>query len=155
VDAVDQIDRTILTTLQEDADIPAKVIADAVGLSPSAVERRIGKLKRSGLIEKIVAVVSPKAANRTLSVLVELEIQNEHRHSLETFQRWVDRAPEVQSCWYVTGDMDYVLLVAVRDLEEYNAFIDRLMSEQQSFIRKYKSLIALKTVKSGMTLSLD
>ncbi|WP_163271477.1 Lrp/AsnC family transcriptional regulator [Chelativorans alearense] len=152
---MDEIDRTILATLQEDADLPAKAIADAVGLSPSAVERRIGKLKRSGLIEKIVAVVSPKAVDRTQSILVELEIQNEHRHTLETFHRWVDRAPEVQSCWYVTGDMDFVLLVAVRDLEEYNAFIDRLMAEQQSFIRKYKSLIALKTVKRGMTLSLD
>lgn len=112
----------------------------------------VAKVKQDGIIEKIVAVVSPKAVNRTLSVLVEVEIQNEHRHTLEQFQRWLDRAPEVQSCWYVTGDMDYVLLVAVRDLEEYDAFIERLMSEQQALVRKYKSLIALKTVKHGLGL---
>jgi len=49
--------------------------------------------------------------------------------------------------------MDYVLLVAVRNLEEYNIFIDRLMGEQQALVRKYKSLIALKTVKHGLRLS--
>jgi DNA-binding Lrp family transcriptional regulator len=122
---VDDIDRTILSMLQDNADLPGKVIAEAVGLSTSAVERRIGRLKQAGVIEKIVAVVSPEAVGRTLSVLVELEIQNEHRHTL----------------------------VAVRDLAEYNAFIDRLMSEQQALVRKYRSLIALKTVKHGLGLS--
>src|SRR5688572_27326031 len=93
---VDDIDRTILSMLQENADIPGKAIADAVNLSTSATERRISRLKQEGIIEKIVAVVSPKAVDRTLSILVELEIQNEHRHTLEQFQRWLDRAPEVQ-----------------------------------------------------------
>lgn len=151
---MDETDRIILSMLQENADVPGKVIAEAVNLSTSAVERRIARLKQEGAIEKIVAVVSPKAVGRPLSILVELEIQNEHRHTLDEFQRWIDRAPEVQSCWYVTGDVDFVLLVAVRDLEEYNAFIDRLMSDQ-ALVRKYKSLIALKTVKHGLALSVD
>ncbi|ARM91548.1 AsnC family transcriptional regulator protein (plasmid) [Rhizobium sp. CIAT894] len=150
---MDDIDRTILSILQENADIPGKIIADTVNLSSSAVERRINRLKQDGMIEKIVAVVSPKAVDRTLSILVELEIQNEHRHTLDQFQRWLERAPEVQSCWYVTGDVDFVLLVAVRNLEEYNEFVDRLMNEQQALVRKYKSLIALKTVKHGLELS--
>jgi len=150
---MDDIDRTILSILQQNADIPGKVIADTVKLSTSAVERRIARLKQDGIIEKIVAVVSPKAVDRNLSILVELEIQNEHRQTLEQFQRWLDRAPEILSCWYVTGDADFVLLVAVRNLDEYNAFIDRLMTEQQALVRKYKSLIALKTVKHGMALS--
>jgi DNA-binding Lrp family transcriptional regulator len=151
---MDDTDRTILSMLQQNADIPGKVIADTVHLSTSAVERRIARLKQDGMIEKIVAVISPKAVDRTLSILVELEIQNEHRHTLEQFQRWLDRAPEVQSCWYVTGDADFVLLVAVRDLEEYNEFIDRLMNEQQALVRKFKSLIALKTIKHGLQLPL-
>lgn len=149
---MDDIDRTILSILQENADIPGKAIADAVNLSPSAVERRIGKLKKEGVIERIVAVVNPKAVDRTLSVLVELEIQNEYRHTLQQLKQWLSRAPEIQSCWYVTGDIDYVLLVAVRNLEEYNDFIDRLMTEQHATVRKYKSLIALKTIKQGLSL---
>lgn len=144
---MDEIDQTILDLLQENADQPAKRIADRVGLSPSAVERRIMRLKQTGVIQKIAAVIDPKAAGRGLTVLVELDIQNEHRHTLDAFQAWAVKAPEVQACWYVTGDMDYVLEVAVRDLEEYNDFIDRMMREQQGLVRKYKSLIALKLVK--------
>jgi len=152
---MDDIDRKILALLQRNADLPAKTIAEEIGLSPSSVERRIARLKRDGVIERIVAIVDRGAVGRNLSVLVELEIQNEHRHSIEQFRRWIEKAPEVQSCWYVTGDMDFVLLVLVRDLDEYNAFIDRLMSEQQALVRKYKSLIALKTFKHGLDIALD
>ncbi|PYE28820.1 AsnC family transcriptional regulator [Rhizobium sp. PP-CC-3A-592] len=152
---MDDVDRTLLSALQENADVPGKTLADRVHLSTSAVERRITKLKQDGIIEKVVAVVNPKAVGRPLSILVELEIQNEHRHTLDQFQRWLDRAPEIQSCWYVTGDMDYVLLVAVRDLDEYNAFIERLMTEQQALVRKYKSIIALKTIKHSLALTVD
>jgi Lrp/AsnC family leucine-responsive transcriptional regulator len=152
---VDEKDREILLILQHNADQPAKAIAQAVNLSPSAVERRVSKLKREGVIDRIIAVVSPAAVSRSLRILVEIEIQNEYRHNLEPFQRWLIRAPEVQSCWYVTGDTDLVLLVTVRDIDEYNAFIERMMTDQQELVRKYKSLIALKTIKHGMALSLD
>ncbi|MGV1836616.1 Lrp/AsnC family transcriptional regulator [Rhizobium rhizogenes] len=152
---MDEKDREILSILQDNADQPAKAIAQAVNLSPSAVERRISKLKREGVIDRIVAVVSPAAVRRNLRILVEIEIQNEYRHNLEAFQRWLVQAPEVQSCWYVTGDTDFVLSVTVRDIEEYNAFIERMMTDQRELVRKYKSLIALKTVKHGMALSVD
>jgi DNA-binding Lrp family transcriptional regulator len=151
---VDEKDREILSILQDNADQPAKAIAQAVNLSPSAVERRIGKLKREGVIDRIVAVVSPAAVRRSLRILVEIEIQNEYRHNLEAFQRWLVQAPEVQSCWYVTGDADFVLSVTVRDIDEYNAFIERMMTDQRELVRKYKSLIALKTIKHGMALPL-
>jgi DNA-binding Lrp family transcriptional regulator len=152
---VDEKDREILSILQDNADQPAKTIAQAVNLSPSAVERRISKLKREGVIDRIVAVVSPAAVRRSLRILVEIEIQNEYRHNLEAFQRWLVQAPEVQSCWYVTGDADFVLSVTVRDIDEYNAFIERMMTDQGELVRKYKSLIALKTIKHGMALSVD
>jgi DNA-binding Lrp family transcriptional regulator len=152
---VDEKDREILSILQDNADQPAKAIAQAVNLSPSAVERRISKLKREGVIDRIVAVVSPAAVRRNLRILVEIEIQNEYRHNLEAFRRWLVQAPEVQSCWYVTGDADFVLSVTVRDIDEYNAFIERMMTDQGELVRKYKSLIALKTIKHGMALSVD
>jgi len=125
-----------------------------VGLSASAVQRRMSRLKRDGVIERVVALVEPRSLGRTVTVLVEVEIDNERRHALEAFQRWVVEVPEVQSCWYVTGDTDYVLLVCTRDLDGYNAFIERLMTEQP-VVRKYKSLIALKTVKRGLKVATD
>lgn len=146
---LDTLDLRILDLIQENAEMPCEAIADAVGLSASAVQRRISRLKRGGVIEKVVALVEPRSVGRTVTVLVEVEIDNERRGSLDAFQRWVVEAPEVQSCWYVTGDADYALLVSTRDLDGYNAFIERLMTEQP-VVRKYKSLIALKTIKRGL-----
>jgi DNA-binding Lrp family transcriptional regulator len=120
-----------------------------VRLLASAVQRRVARLKRDGIIEKVVALVEPQSVGQTVTVLIEVEIDNERRSALEGFQRWIVAAPEVQSCWYVTGDADYALLVCTRDLDGYNAFIKRLMTEQP-VVRKYKSLIALKTIKRGL-----
>lgn len=151
---LDALDLRILDIIQEDAERSSEKIASEVGLSASAVQRRVSRLKKDGVIEKIVALVEPRSVGRTVTVLVEVEIDNERRSALEGFQRWVAEAPEVQSCWYVTGDADYVLLVSTRDLDSYNAFIDRLMKEQP-VVRKYKSLIALKTIKRGLKIATD
>jgi DNA-binding Lrp family transcriptional regulator len=149
---LDDLDLRILDLVQDDAELPGEAIADKVGLSASAVQRRLSRMKRDGVIEKVVALVEPRSVGRTVTVLVEVEIDNERRSALEGFQRWIAEAPEVQSCWYVTGDADYALLVCTRDLDGYNAFIERLMTGQP-VVRKYKSLIALKTVKRGLKVS--
>ena len=148
----DELDLRILDLVQEDASLSTEAIAGDVGLSASAVQRRLSRMRRDGVIEKVVALVEPRALGRAVTVLVEVEIDNERRNALDGFQRWIAEAPEVQSCWYVTGDADYVLLVCTRDLDGYNAFIERLMSEQP-VVRKYKSLIALKTLKRGLKVA--
>jgi DNA-binding Lrp family transcriptional regulator len=146
---LDELDLRILDLVQDDADRSSEVIAGAVGLSASAVQRRVARLKRDDIIEQVIALVEPRSVGHMVTAMVEVEIDNERRSALEAFQRWVVEAPEVQSCWYVTGDADYALLVCTRDLDGYNAFIERLMSEQP-VVRKYKSLIALKTIKRGL-----
>lgn len=146
---LDDLDLRILDLVQDDADQSGEAIAAEVGLSASAVQRRVARLKRNGVIENVVALVEPRSVGHVVTVLVEVEIDNERRSALEGFQRWVIEAPEVQSCWYVTGDADYALLVCIHDLDGYNAFIERLMTEQP-VVRKYKSLIALKTIKRGL-----
>jgi DNA-binding Lrp family transcriptional regulator len=151
---MDTADRRILRVVQEDAGLTADEIATRVGLSPSSVQRRLARLRKDRIIERTIAVVDRKAAGKTLSILVEIAIHNEQRHELERFQRWVTRSEEVQSCWYVTGEADYVLLVAAADLDEYNRFIDAMMSEN-STVRKYKSSIALRTIKQGLALRID
>lgn len=147
-------DRRILDIVQRNGDLSVEEIAERVNLSPSAVQRRLAKLRRDHVIERTIAVVNAKAVGRPISILVEIEIQNEQRHELENFQRWIEQAEEVQSCWYTTGDADYVLVVVAADLDEYNQFIDRMMS-LNSIIRKYKSLIALRTVKQGLSVKFD
>jgi DNA-binding Lrp family transcriptional regulator len=151
---LDRADRRILSEVQQDAEQTSEAIADAVALSPSAVQRRIQRLKKDGVIEKVVAVVDPRAVGRAVTVVVEIEVDNERRPALAGFYKWVLAQAEVQCCWGVTGDVDYVMLVAVKDLDAYAAFIDRMM-EEQPLVRRYKSRIAIKTVKRGLEVDTD
>ena len=150
---MDQLDKRLLDIVQDNADLTSEALSALVPLSPSAVQRRMARLKKEGVISRTVALVDPKAVGRSLTILVEIEIQTEHRQSLEQFQRWLQGADEVQSGWYVTGSTDYVLLVTVRDLEEYNQFIEVLMSENP-IVRRYTSLVVLRTVKSGFKIKI-
>lgn len=151
---LDRLDRRILAALQHDAAQPSDALGDQIGLSASAVQRRIARLKRDGVIERVCALVDPTALGLGVTVVVEVEIDNERRQATDGFQRFIANAPEVQSCWYVTGDVDYVLLVAAHDLDGYLAFVDRLMTEQP-IVRKFKSLVCLKTVKRGLALPIE
>lgn len=151
---MDQLDKQLLDIVQENADLTSEALSTLVRLSPSAVQRRMARLKKDGVISRTIALVDPKAVGRALTILVEIEIQTEHRQGLEQFQRWLLGADEVQSGWYVTGSSDYVLLVRVKDLEEYNNFIELLMSENP-IVRRYTSLVVLRTVKSGFKIKVD
>lgn len=151
---VDQLDKRLLDIVQENAELTSEALSALVPLSPSAVQRRLARLKKDGVISRTVALVDPKAVGRVLTILVEIEIQTEHRQGLDQFQRWLQGADEVQSGWYVTGSSDYVLLVSVKDLEEYNQFIERLMTENP-IVRRYTSLVVLRTVKSGFKIKVD
>jgi Lrp/AsnC family leucine-responsive transcriptional regulator len=151
---LDRADRRILREIQKDAEQTSEAIAEAVALSPSAVQRRIQRLKKDGVIQKVVALVDPRAVGRTVTVVVEIEVDNERRPALAGFYKWVAGQPEIQCAWGVTGDIDYVMLVVVRDLDAYSAFIDRMM-EEQPLVRRYRSRIAIKTIKRGLEVDTE
>lgn len=152
--ALDRADRRILVEVQRDAEQTSEAIAAAVGLSPSAVQRRIQRMKKDGVIQRVVAVVDPRAVGRMVTVVVEIEVDNERRPALAGFYKWVAAQPEIQSAWGVTGEIDYVMVVTVTDLDAYSAFIDRLM-EEQPLVKRYKSRIALKSLKRGLQVETE
>jgi DNA-binding Lrp family transcriptional regulator len=150
---LDPMDRRILAAVQQDAEQPAEAIAAEVNLSPSAVQRRIARMKKDGVIQRVSAVVDPKSVGLNFTVLVEIGFESERPEAAEQFKRWVRSEGVIQSCWYVTGEADYLLVVNVRDLDAYNDFTKRLMGERLG-VRKFKSLIALQTLKQGLDLEL-
>lgn len=150
---LDAMDLKILDTVQADADLSAEMIGDKVHLSPSAVQRRIARLKKVGVIERVTAVIDPRAVGRGFTVLVEIELETERTEAVEPFRRWVRQESVVQCCWYVTGECDYLLVVLVRDLDEYTRFAERMMNARLS-VRRYRSLVSLKTIKRTMDVDL-
>ena len=151
---LDAFDRKILAQLQADARKPAEAIGASVGLSASAVQRRIARLRDNGVIAAEVAVLEPKRIGRPLTMIVDLEVERERAELLAALKRWIAREPAIQQAWYVTGDGDYVLVVSARDVEDYDALMQRLVSDNPN-VRRFRTRVALGTLKRGLALPVE
>jgi Lrp/AsnC family leucine-responsive transcriptional regulator len=145
---MDATDAKILTLLQKDARITTEALGEAVGLSATACQRRIKNLRRTGVIEAEIAVVSPKAVGRPLMMLVSVTLERERADSIDRFRAALLRAPEIMQVYYVTGDSDFVLLVTARDMDGYVAFTRRFFS-QNFDIKGFKTAVVMERVKAG------
>ena len=125
---MDDIDRSLLEILQQNAALSIAQMAERVGLSPTPCWKRIQKLEAAGVITGRVAVVDPDRVGVGLSVLVSIEAGAHTPEWLERFSFGVGSLPEVMEAYRVTGDVDYVLRVAVADMAEYDAFYKRLIA---------------------------
>lgn len=129
---LDNIDLKILEILQDNADLPNKVLADRVGLSPSACLRRVSHLKKVGAIKKIVAVVDPECFERRLMVIVSVKFE---RHGPQIRQKFFDQLQKEKSisqCVMVTGEIGSILTLHVADMEEYTDLADRLFHSDEN-----------------------
>ena len=125
---MDDIDRSLLEILQQNATLSIAQMAERVGLSPTPCWKRIQKLEATGVITGRVAVVDPDRVGVGLSVLVSIEAGEHTPEWLERFALGVGTMPEVMEAYRMAGDVDYVLGVAVADMAEYDAFYKRLIA---------------------------
>ena len=125
---MDDIDRSLLEILQQNATLSIAQMAERVGLSPTPCWKRIQKLEATGVITRRVAVVDPDRVGVGLSVLVSIEAGEHTPAWLERFGLGVGTMPEVMEAYRMAGDVDYVLRVAVADMAEYDAFYKRLIA---------------------------
>jgi len=151
---MDDLDRKILGLLQDDARRAAEEVGAAVGLSASAVQRRITRLREQGIIMAEVAVVDPKSVGRSLTMIVDVEVERERPEAMAVLKRWIAGESAVQEAWYVTGDGDFVLVVTARDVEDYDALMQKLVSENPN-VRRFRTRVALGTLKRGCRVPLD
>jgi Lrp/AsnC family transcriptional regulator len=125
---MDDIDRSLLEILQQNATLSIAQMAERVGLSPTPCWKRIQKLEAAGVITRRVAVVDPDRVGVGLSVLVSIEAGEHTPEWLARFSLGIGALPEVMEAYRVAGDVDYVLRVAVADMAEYDAFYKRLIA---------------------------
>ncbi|WP_370946138.1 Lrp/AsnC family transcriptional regulator [Amycolatopsis sp. cg5] len=151
---LDRLDRAILSLLQTDARIIAETIGAKVGLSAAAVQRRIKRLRESGVIEREVAVLDPAALGMPMTFIVTVEMERERLEVLDAFRKQVQAEEHVQQCYYVTGSADFVLVVTCRDMSEFEAFTHRMFFNNGE-VRHFTTSVAMERVKVGLTLPLD
>lgn len=151
---LDKFDRRILAIVQRDARRSAETIGADIGLSASAVQRRMARLREDGVIVAEVALVDPRSVDRRLTVIADLEVERERPELLASLRQWIAAEPAIQQAWYVTGDSDYVLVVTARDVGDYDALMQRLVTANAN-VKRFRTRVALDTLKRGLAVPVD
>nr|WP_315234696.1 Lrp/AsnC family transcriptional regulator [uncultured Albidiferax sp.] len=151
---LDAFDIAILDILQKDNSVPQRAIAEAVHLSAPAVQRRIRRLQDSGVIRANVAVIDAAKVGLPLTIIIELHLENERPDRTAAMRARIAAEPAVQQCYSVTGEADYLLIVTVASMADYEALTRRLF-EGDDNIRRFRTSVTLGWLKSGLQLPLD
>lgn len=153
-DLLSRADRVMLARLQRDARVTIEALAAEAGLSASTAQRRLQRLRETGVIGCEVAIVNPRSVGVPLTMLVEVELDQDRPELAPALHAWIARRDEVQSAWQVTGRGDYVLVVSAASIQAFDAFMAELMTANRN-VRKFTTSVALKTIKHTMIVPLD
>ena len=148
---MDDRDFEILRIVQSNARLTADTIGHEIGLSPPAVQKRLKKLRDTGVIENEIAVLSPAKVGREMTVIVQVMLERESRLHLESFKRRMKSAPGVQQCYYTTGEADFILVVIVKDIQAYEAFTQEYFFDESN-VSKFTSSIVMDRVKVSLDI---
>jgi Lrp/AsnC family leucine-responsive transcriptional regulator len=151
---LDRMDHAILAHLQADSRTIAETIGARVGLSAAAVQRRIKRLRQTGVIEKEVAVLDPATLGFSMTFVVSVEMERERTEVIEEFRRQVLADAAVQQCYYVTGDADFVLVVHCRDMADFERFTRRMFFTNGD-VRHFTTSVVMNRMKVGLTVPLE
>jgi Lrp/AsnC family transcriptional regulator, leucine-responsive regulatory protein len=150
---LDEIDLVLLDLLQEDADRTLRDFGEAVGLSPSAVHRRIARYHAAGIIARHVALVDPQTVGGLLLAIVLVTLENESSQEHASLRARLLAAPEVQQCYDVAGEWDYVVILVARGMPECRELVESLFLGGPR-IKRLATLPVFEPVKVGLDLPL-
>ena len=145
---LDPTDLQLLDLLQRDAAMANQELAEKVGVSPPTALRRVRRLQDSGVIERRVALLSPSVIGG-LQALVEVQLDRQGIEHLDEFEALVLADAAVQQCWRVSPGPDFVLVLWLADMADYNAVATRLFT-QHANVRNVKTFFATKRAKFSL-----
>ncbi len=148
---LDKLDKAILRCLQLNGRETYDLIGEQVGLSSSAVLRRVKRLEEVGVIDRYVALVNPEAVGLGLTAYINVRLEkhteSHKRNPMDAFRASVQTWPEVVECAALTGEMDYLLRVVVQDMAHYSRFIMDTLLKHPS-VEDCKTSFVLDRVKA-------
>jgi Lrp/AsnC family transcriptional regulator, leucine-responsive regulatory protein len=147
--SIDRFDKAILDIVQSDNRVTSDALGRRVGLSATACQRRLKRLRESGIIAADVAIVSPQAAGNRLTFVVEVMLERERPELLAAFRKAMLGEDAVMQCYFVTGSADFILIVTVADMPEFNDFSQRALLAAPN-VKAIRTSVVLDRVKFGM-----
>jgi len=151
---LDDIDVLLLNAVQCNNKLTTDQLGNLVGLSPTACQRRLKRLRKEGIIEGDVSIISPKAVGRPISMLVLVSLERERADIIDRFKKAIRSTSEIMIGLYVTGEADFALLVTARDMQDYEQFTRRFFYENPD-IKGFKTMVVMDRVKASFVLPIS
>ncbi|QXV66169.1 Lrp/AsnC family transcriptional regulator [Mucilaginibacter sp. 21P] len=151
MELLDPLDHKILEILQLNNLTSQREIGNKIGLSAPAVQRRITRMRELGVIKKDIAVLNPEHLGQLITIVVQVEMEADKVEIVTKTKRKFEQTPQVQQCYYVTGEADFMLIVVVSNMKEYEKLTHELFFNNPG-IQRFKSSICMDIVKSGLAL---
>jgi DNA-binding Lrp family transcriptional regulator len=148
---IDVFDEKILKIVRQNNRTPSEKIAEQVGLSTSAVQRRLRRLRKDGVIEADVSIISPKHLGNKITAVIGITLEKEHTVIVNDFKNQMLKADEVAQCYFVTGDADFILIVSFKGMEEYEQFTRKHFKDNPN-IKRYYTNIVINQIKTGFKI---
>ena len=145
-DQLDAIDRRIVRELQRDANVSHAALAERVGASAASVWRRVRALEKAGVLGRAVRLADPEKLGRSVNVLCQVRMTRQTVEARADFEAFIGSREEIVECYAMSGEWDYLLRIAVRDVADYDRFIMRGVLAHPS-VANAASNFALRQVK--------
>ncbi len=146
MEQLDQTDITILRILQKDSKKTAKEIASILNLTSSPVYERIRRLEKQGFIKKYVAILDKKLIDRSITTICQVSMRYHNEAFIEKFEEQIQSLEEVQECYHMAGQVDFILKIHTKSLEGYHDFVKTKLSKIEN-IGVLNSTFVLKEIK--------
>lgn len=143
---IDEVDRRIVRELQRDASLSHAALADKVGASAASVWRRVRALEKAGVLGRAVRLADAKHLGRSVNVLCQVRMTRQTVSARSDFEEFIQSREEIVECYAMSGEWDYLLRIAVRDVADYDRFIMRGVLAHPS-VANAASNFALRQVK--------
>ena len=150
---MDNIDRRILSELQDNADLPMQELGDRVGLSHTPCWRRVKRLEERGIVKRRVALLDAEQLDLAVNVFVNVSLRRHQENALNRFEAAVQDVPEVVECYSVSGETDFLLRVVVADVTAYERLVKATLVHLPE-VGNLTSTFALRQVKYTTALPL-
>ena len=148
---LDNIDRNILKTLQENGRISITDLSQAVNLSKTPCAERVKRLEKSGYIQGYRAELNARDLGLPYITFVQVTMERTMTDVLERFNSAIRRIPEVESCHMIAGGFDYLLKVRTRSIAEYREVLGEKLSALPH-VAQTSTYVAMETVKESTNL---
>ena len=150
---LDELDKQLLSQLQQNNRITAEELGNRINLSTSAVQRRLKRLRQDKIIEADISIVSSAAVGLGITCVVDVALNLGNSKVIDSFKSLMSDCAEVMQCYFVTGTYDFVIIVNTKDMKYYDEFSKKYFMDNPD-VKQFYTHVVMDKVKVGFSVNI-